>query len=62
MAIILGGIYYLVLHGETNKSTVSGIDVNLEKDRRAVADTIRQVISWAWEKSALTGKSQASTK
>jgi len=53
IALLLGGIYYIVLHGETNKSTVSGIDINLEKDRKAISETIRQVISWAWEKSAV---------
>jgi AcrR family transcriptional regulator len=49
MAILLGGIYYAVLHAKTNKSTVAGIDVNRVKDQQAVLKTIEQVIAWAWE-------------
>jgi AcrR family transcriptional regulator len=58
IALLLGGIYYIVLHGETNKSTVSGMDINLEKDRKAVSETIRQVIAWAWEKSAVADRAE----
>ena len=49
MAILLGGIYYVVLHAKTNKSTVAGIDVNLASDQREILNTISQVIGWAWE-------------
>jgi AcrR family transcriptional regulator len=49
MAILLGGIYYAVLHAKTNKSTVAGIDANRVKDQQAVLKTISQVINWAWE-------------
>jgi len=49
IAIILGGTYYLALHAETNKSTVCGIDINLEKDRLAVMTCIEQLVSRAWE-------------
>jgi AcrR family transcriptional regulator len=46
IALLLGGIYYIVLHAEHNKSTVAGVDVNREQDREAV---IRQIIGWAWK-------------
>ncbi|MCR8556952.1 hypothetical protein KXD93_04835 [Mucilaginibacter sp. BJC16-A38] len=48
MAILLGGIYYAVLHAKANKSTVAGIDVNRVKDQQVVLQTIAQVIAWAW--------------
>jgi len=48
-ALLLGGIYYLVLHAETNKSTVCGIDINLESDREIIIKTIGQIIEWAFE-------------
>ncbi len=48
IALLLGGIYYLVLHAETNKSTVCGIDVNLEHDRNTVIKTIGEIIEWAF--------------
>jgi hypothetical protein len=51
IALLLGGSYYMVLHAETNKSTVCGIDVNWERDRDEVLKTIEQVICWAWEKA-----------
>lgn len=50
-ALLLGGIYYIVMHAENNKSTVCGIDVNQERDRAIVLETIGQVIDWAWEKA-----------
>jgi len=51
LALILGGSYYLVLHNETNKSTVCGIDINHDRDREQVLRTIGQIISWAFEKA-----------
>jgi len=51
LALILGGSYYLVLHNETNKSTVVGLDINRERDREQVLKTIAQFISWAFEKA-----------
>jgi hypothetical protein len=51
LSIILGGTYYLVLHNETNKSTVCGVDINRERDRDQVLKTIGQFITWAWEKA-----------
>ncbi len=50
-ALLLGGIYYVVMHAENNKSTVCGIDANLERDRALLLDTIGQIIGWAWEKA-----------
>jgi AcrR family transcriptional regulator len=49
VALILGGTYYLVLHAETNKSTVCGIDINLEKDREAILTCIEQLLRLAWQ-------------
>lgn len=50
-ALLLGGIYYVLMHAENNQSTVCGIDANLERDRAILLDTIEQVIDWAWEKA-----------
>jgi len=49
MALLLGGIYYVILHAENNKSTVAGIDANLEKDREELITTIGQILNWAWQ-------------
>jgi AcrR family transcriptional regulator len=48
LALVLGGVYYTLLHAEHNKSTVAGVDMNLEKDRQEMFKTIGQVLSWAW--------------
>jgi AcrR family transcriptional regulator len=47
LAILLGGIYYLGLHAANNKSTVCGIDINIERDRDKILDAIGQIIGWA---------------
>ena len=52
LALLLGGSYYLVLHAATNKSTVSGVDANLSRDREEVQEVIAQVIGWAFEATA----------
>ncbi|MGN6398689.1 MAG: TetR/AcrR family transcriptional regulator [Mucilaginibacter sp.] len=49
IALLLGGIYYVVLHAENNRSTVAGIDANNEEDRLDILAAIEQVITWAWE-------------
>ncbi|WP_316814434.1 hypothetical protein [Pedobacter heparinus] len=48
IALILGGIYYLVLHARYNKSTVCGIDINKEKDYQKIKDTIAYIIDLVW--------------
>jgi AcrR family transcriptional regulator len=47
IGLLLGGIYYMVLHARTNKSVVCGIDLNTELDRVEVLHTIDQIIEWA---------------
>lgn len=48
MALLLGGIYYLVLHAKYNKSTVCGIDINKKKDYQKVKATIPYLIELVW--------------
>lgn len=50
-ALLVGGIYYMVLHAHANKSTVCGVDVNQEQDRQFVLDTIKQIMDWAWHQA-----------
>ncbi|QEC62442.1 TetR/AcrR family transcriptional regulator [Mucilaginibacter ginsenosidivorans] len=52
VALLLGGIYYVILHAENNRSTVAGVDANLEKDREELLIAIEQILTWAWEKAA----------
>ncbi|MFI5452194.1 TetR/AcrR family transcriptional regulator [Pedobacter sp. UC225_61] len=51
LALVLGGIYYVVCHAKNNRSKVCGIDINNERDRVAFEKAIRQVIEAVWEKA-----------
>jgi AcrR family transcriptional regulator len=53
IALLLGGSYYLVLHANSNKSTVCGIDVNNERDFALVMKTIGEVLEWAFSAEPL---------
>ena len=56
LALLLGGIYYMVLHGRYNKSTVSGVDANKGADQQELLKTIGQVIGWAWDAAGKAAK------
>lgn len=47
IGLLLGGIYYMVLHARSNKSAVCGIDLNRELDQVEILHTIEQIIGWA---------------
>lgn len=49
LALLLYGTYGLVLHAKHNGSTVSGIDINNERERQTLHRTLTQVLEWAWE-------------
>jgi AcrR family transcriptional regulator len=48
-ALLVSGIYYLVLHAKTNGSTVSGIDINTPEGRKEIIQAIRQIIQWSFK-------------
>lgn len=49
LALILGGIYYIVWHSRNNRSVVIGMDINLQRDREELIKTISQLIELVWE-------------
>lgn len=49
-AILLSAIYYLILHSKSNGSTVCEIDITKPKGKKAILDTIDQILGWAYEK------------
>ncbi|MHA4893299.1 hypothetical protein ACXZ1K_01005 [Pedobacter sp. PWIIR3] len=49
IALLLYGSYAMVLHARYNKSTVCGIDINIDRDWWMVHRTLTQIINWAWE-------------
>ncbi|HZH72240.1 MAG TPA: TetR/AcrR family transcriptional regulator [Mariniphaga sp.] len=44
LALQIAGIYYLVLHANTNGSTFCGVDINDEKDKDRITDAIDYII------------------
>lgn len=53
LALIIGGIYYLSLHGKTNGSTFCGIDINIENERERIENTIQDLIFEAYDKAGI---------
>jgi len=50
-ALFVSGIYFLVLNARVNGSTFCGIDINKKEDMRAITETLKQAIDWAYEKA-----------
>ena len=49
LALILGGIHYVVWHADKNKSVVCGLDINIEEHREELIETISDIIALMWE-------------
>ena len=44
LALLIGGIYYLTLHGKNNGSLFCGIDINDEKGKKRISFAIQNII------------------
>ena len=51
LAILVAGIYYLVLHGKTNGSLFCGIDLNTADGELRIKESISQIVSMAYKKT-----------
>lgn len=51
LAVIVPGIYYLVLNAKVNGSTFCGININKREDMEEVQKAVKQVIDWCYEKA-----------
>jgi len=47
-AIIVSGIYYMVLHAKKNDSTICGVDINSKEGQKEILNTIAQIIDWTF--------------
>lgn len=47
-ALLIGGIYYLALHGKVNGSLFCGLDIHKEEDKLLINKTIEQIIAFAF--------------
>jgi len=48
-ALLVSGIYYLVLQARINGGTICGLDINALSGREEIVRTIRHIIQWAYE-------------
>ncbi|MDB5151451.1 MAG: transcriptional regulator BetI [Mucilaginibacter sp.] len=58
-ALLVSGIYYLVLHARKNKSTQCGIDIHTEEGRNDILKAIRQIIKWSFAAGKIKQKENA---
>lgn len=49
IALLVGGIYYIVLHNAAGTGSVSGIDISNENDFELMIRTVGQIVEWAWQ-------------
>lgn len=47
-ALLVGGIYYTILHTMYNGTTFSDMDINSESGKEELLETIKQIVSWAF--------------
>lgn len=61
-ALLIGGIYYLVLHAKANGSTFCGLDLNKPKDYRAVKETFGRIVDQTYAEAKKQQKKHEKTK
>jgi AcrR family transcriptional regulator len=52
LGLLVGGIYYSMLHDSAQSGTLAGIDLKNEKDFEAMLATIEQIMGWAFDNAA----------
>ncbi|MBB5637594.1 AcrR family transcriptional regulator [Pedobacter cryoconitis] len=50
-ALLIGGIYYLVLHAKSNGSTFCGIDINEQTGQQRIINSLKQVVEWTYNEA-----------
>ncbi|HTD98507.1 MAG TPA: TetR/AcrR family transcriptional regulator [Mucilaginibacter sp.] len=59
MAMLVGGIYFNVLHDSADAGTVAGIDLKNKKDFDVMLTTIAQVVEWAFQAAELANAAKS---
>jgi len=49
MALLVGGVYFNVLHDSAGAGTMAGIDLKNEKDLGIMLKTLEQIVEWAFD-------------
>lgn len=53
-ALLVGGIYYTILHAKTNGGKFADLDMNSPADRIQLAATIKQIVGWAYNEPEIS--------
>lgn len=48
-ALLVGGIYYIVLHTRTNGHKFAGLDLKTDEGMNAIMETIKMIVDWAYQ-------------
>ena len=48
-ALLVGGIYYAVLHARHNGGMIAGIDINTEAGQMSILNALKQIVGWAFQ-------------
>lgn len=60
-ALLVGGIYYTVLHTMHNGNIVCGVDVRSEEGNEAILKAIRQIVQWAFDAAQKSKQERSSS-
>ncbi|MES2063390.1 MAG: TetR/AcrR family transcriptional regulator [Bacteroidota bacterium] len=52
LALLVGGVYFNVLHDSADAGTMAGIDLKNEKQFEVMLNTLAQIIEWAFQAAA----------
>ncbi|MBB6498370.1 TetR/AcrR family transcriptional regulator [Pedobacter cryoconitis] len=58
-AILIGGVYYLILHAKANGSTFCGMDINEITDQQKIIKSLKQVVEWSYNEAEKQQKSNS---
>jgi AcrR family transcriptional regulator len=50
-ALLVGGIYYIILHTRYNGGRFSDMDIHSEEGRKEIIRTIKQIVGWAYRQA-----------
>lgn len=54
IALLVGGIYFMILQNEAGAGSVAGVDISDERDRELVLRTIGQILDLVWREAGAT--------
>lgn len=50
LALQIAGIYYLILHAESNGSTFCGVDINEPEGKKRILNAMKDIVDYAYDK------------